>query len=165
MKKPYFIGIIIALVLLLGVNIFFFFNNSCYHPSKVEKKIEKPKINPYVSENLSLNKEQEKKYAIIKKGHQKIAIKIADSLHASQERLMNYIEKKPYDTIEINNLENRVTYFQKQLLHQSVEQYYQLKSILHKDQMASMDDIYRQIFVCRPTCKKDSKCCVKKGKK
>lgn len=167
MKKSYFIGIIIALLLLLGVNIFFFFNNSCYHTPKAQKKIEKPKTKCYVSENLSLDKSQEREYAIIKKRHQKIAIRIADSLHVSQEMLMNYIENKPYDTIAINNLENKVTFFQKKLLHQSVEQYYQLKSILNKDQISSMDDIYRQIFVCRPTttCKHDSKCCETNVKK
>ncbi|MDD3667808.1 MAG: hypothetical protein VB048_05410 [Bacteroidaceae bacterium] len=165
MKKSYFIGIIITLLLLLGVNIFFFLSNSCCSNLKEEKIIEKSKIQCYVSETLSLDKAQQKKYTIIKKEHQNIAIRIADSLHLSQEVLMNYIENKPYDTTAINKLENKVTYFQKQLLHQSVEQYYKLKNILHKDQISSMDDIYRQIFVCRPTCKNNSKCCCNNGKK
>ncbi|MBP1630772.1 MAG: hypothetical protein H6Q15_1665 [Bacteroidetes bacterium] len=159
MKKSYFIGVIIVLLLLLVVNVFFFFNNTCRNNPNVERNIEKQKTKCYISEHLFLKKSQIKEYAIIKSKHQKIAIRITDSLHVSQEMLMDYIKNKPYSALEVNNLENKITFFQKQLLDQSIKQYYQLKSILNEDQISSMDDIYRQIFVCRPTNKHICKCC------
>lgn len=165
MKKTYLIALIITVIALLIVNIFFLVNNktcSCNQHeknTKQEKDTKNINCNCYVTETLSLDKEQASKYAKIKQKHQAIALDAIDSLHISQEILMDYLASNS-DSLKISELENRITEFQKILLHQHVEQYQELKAILKSKQIAPMNKLFNDLFVCKPSCKHKHDGCV-----
>lgn len=161
MKKSYFIVLVIIVIALLGVNIFFLIdhkNVGCKNKQE-EKSVN---CNCYVTETLSLDKEQSKKYELIKQKHQTKASKIIDSLHINQEVLMDYLASNENDSLKIIGLENKITEFQKELLKQHIEQYKELKSILKPEQIAPMNNLFKTVFVCRPSCNHRKACATEK---
>ena len=159
MKKSYFIALIIVVIALLIVNIFFLVTNrgcSCNNMKKHETQ--NISYNCYVSKKLDLDKEQAAKYDIIKKHHQAIALRAIDSLHVSQEILMDYLASNS-DEIKIAELENKITEFQKILLHQHIEQYQDLKAILKPEQVEPMNILFKGLFVCKPSCEHTGEDC------
>jgi len=132
MKKKYFITLITIVIVLLVVNIFFLVNNrGCSCNQNTKQETENDKCDCYVSQKLELDKEQSAKYEIIKKTHQIIALRAVDSLHISQEKLMDYLASNS-DSSKIAELENKITQAQKILLRQHIEQYQDLKAILNQ---------------------------------
>jgi len=157
MNKKYFIALVIIVISLLLVNIFFLINNkdcSCKQNKKQDK--ENVNCNCYVTEKLSLDKEQAYKYSLIKKKHQTIALKAIDSLHVSQELLMDYLASNS-DSVKIAELENKITESQKILLRHHIEQYQDLKAILKPEQMDQMNKLFKSLFVCKPSCEHNHK--------
>ncbi|MDR0790200.1 MAG: hypothetical protein LBO06_05355 [Bacteroidales bacterium] len=149
MKKSYLIIIIIALVALTTANVWLFFRSkSCCEQSCCANDESKC----YLAKSLDLDTNQSQQYEAIKVKHQAIAAHLADSLHQSQDLLVDYIQQKEYNDDAILQLEEQIQYFQRLLLQQSVEQYYELKSILKSEQIPALDSLYRHILVCRPTC-------------
>jgi hypothetical protein len=164
MKKTYFIVLGIVIVLLIGLNIFLLVNhNDCSCSS--EKKVHSGKdvnCNCFVTETLSLDKEQAAKYAEIKKRHQTIALRAIDSLHVNQEKLMDYLASSENNPQIIEDFQNRITSFQKELLNQHIEQYLDLKAILKPSQIEPMNKLFKGLFVCKPSCNHSHKGCVSK---
>lgn len=157
MNKKYFIALVVVVISLLLVNIFFLINNkdcSCKQKKKQDK--ENVNCNCYVTEKLSLDKEQAYKYSLIKKKHQTIALKAIDSLHVSQELLMDYLASNS-DSVKIAELENKITESQKILLRHHIEQYQDLKAILKPEQMDQMNKLFKSLFVCKPSCEHNHK--------
>ncbi len=106
----------------------------------------------YVSKTISLNEEQKEQYNQIKHRYQKRAILVADSLHISQEELMREMMSAEQDSVRLSELEEKISYYQAQLLHLSVEQYFNIKTILTTEQIPALDRLFAQILICRPTC-------------
>lgn len=156
MNKKYFIALVVVVISLLLVNIFFLINNKdCSCKQKKQDK-ENVSCNCYVTEKLSLDKEQAYKYSLIKKKHQTIALKAIDSLHVSQELLMDYLASNS-DSVKIAELENKITESQKILLRHHIEQYQDLKAILRPEQMGQMNILFKSLFVCKPSCEHNHK--------
>ncbi|MDD4703000.1 MAG: hypothetical protein PHE28_01615 [Bacteroidales bacterium] len=156
MKKQYFIIISIIVIALLIANIFFFINKkSCKCDSShsaVEMSDKSMNSNCFVSKSLNFDDEQAKKYDIIKKTHQSMALKAIDSLHVSQEMLMDYLASNENDAQKIEELQDRIISFQKELLNQHVGQYQDLKAILKPEQEEPMNKLFKSLFVCEPSC-------------
>jgi len=150
MNKKILIIEIAVLVLLTGLNVFLFFNRQespavCNHENCTNTEC-------YLTNTISLNEEQKQQYEQIKEKYQQQAILIADSLHISQERLMRNLMQQTQDSVEIRKIEEVISLCQAQLLHISVNQYNEIKSILTPSQIPALDKLFSQIFICRPTC-------------
>ena len=63
------------------------------------------------------------------------------------------------DEIKIAELENKITEFQKILLHQHIEQYQDLKAILKPEQVEPMNILFKGLFVCKPSCEHTGEDC------
>jgi Spy/CpxP family protein refolding chaperone len=107
----------------------------------------------YLSHAISLNEEQQLQYEKIKEKYQDQAMYVADSLHVTQESLMEVLKNNSQDSVKIKEFENLIAKYQTDLLHISVNQYRDVKSILTPEQIPALDKLFTQIFVCRPTCK------------
>lgn len=106
-----------------------------------------------MTKSLDLNTTQSQQYEAIKVRNQAIAAQITDSLHYAQDLLVDYMQGTERNEDSIQQFEESVQRFQKMLLHKSIEQYYEVKSVLRKEQIPVLDSIYRHILVCRPACK------------
>ena len=164
MKKQYFIILSIIVIALLGANIFLLVNNrscNCNHiEESVYKREKNVNSNCFVAKSLSLDDEQAKKYDKIKKSHQALALNAIDSLHVSQEMLMDYLASNENNSQKIEELENRIIKFQKELLNQHVGQYQDLKAILKPEQIEPMNKLFKSLFVCQPSCNHNHEGCV-----
>lgn len=149
MNKKILIIEIAVLVVLTGVNLFLFYGKkdktTCNHEVCNDTDC-------YLSNTISLNEEQKQQYERIKKTYQQQAILIADSLHVSQEYLMRSLMQEKQDTVKIRQIEEKISIYQAKLLHISVNQYNEIKSILTPSQIPALDKLFAQIFICRPTC-------------
>ena len=101
---------------------------------------------------ISLDENQKQLYGGIKSKYRNRAILVADSLHLRQEKLMRALMQNESDTNKIAQIETDIVSCQKELLHLSVEQYYEIKAILNPSQIPVLDSLFAQIFICRPTC-------------
>ena len=164
MKKQYFIILSIIVIALLGANIFFLFNTKSCNCTKSEVHVDNREKNVnsncFVAKKLSLDDEQAKKYDKIKKRHQALALNAIDSLHVSQEMLMDYLASNENNPQKIEELENRIIRFQKELLDQHVGQYQDLKAILKPEQIEPMNKLFKSLFVCQPSCNHNHEGCV-----
>ncbi len=149
MKKSYSIVIIVLLVVLTAVNLYFVFGRNTSCEGNCSHSGESC---CYVSKTISLNEEQKEQYSQIKHKYQKRAILVADSLHISQEVLMKEMMSAEQDSLRLREMEAKISYYQAQLLHLSVEQYYNIKTILTPEQIPALDRLFAQILICRPTC-------------
>ena len=149
MKKKYVILITLILIVLTGINVGILVQREC----KCEKGHAKcENANCYISKTISLTNEQKEQYNQIKGRFQKKAILVADSLHMNQEYLMKELMKEKSDSIKVRQLEAKVSACQSELLHLSVEQYFEIRNILETRQVPALNELFTQIFVCRPTC-------------
>lgn len=149
MKKKSVILIMIVLVVLTGVNVWILMQRE----GKCDKEHSRcGNAGCYISKTISLNDQQKEQYNQIKGRFQKKAILVADSLHINQEYLMKELMKERSDSIKIKQLEVKVSTCQSELLHLSVEQYFQIRNILEARQVPALNELFTQIFVCRPTC-------------
>lgn len=164
MKKQYFIIISIIVIALLATNIFFVLNTKTCNCSKGETIVDNNEKNVnskcYVAKSLSLDEKQADKYDEIKKSHQVIALKAIDSLHVSQEMLMDYLASNENNPQKIEELEKRIIKFQKELLDQHVGQYQDLKAILKPEQVEPMNKLFKSLFVCKPSCNHTHEGCI-----
>lgn len=149
MKKSHFIIIVVFLVVITAVNFFILLSKqedrSCACSNAANKGC-------YVSSMISLDENQKQLYDGIKSKYRNRAILVADSLHLRQERLMRSLMRNESDTNKIAQIEKDIVSCQKELLHLSVEQYYEIKAILNPSQIPVLDSLFAQIFICRPTC-------------
>lgn len=150
MNKKILIIEIAVLVLLTGLNIFLFCSkkstpSACNHENCTNTEC-------YLTNTISLNENQKQQYQAIKQKYQQQAILIADSLHISQEHLMRNLMNEQQDSIKIREIEQVISHCQAELLHISVNQYNEIKSILTPSQIPALDKLFSQIFICRPTC-------------
>lgn len=160
MKKNYFIGLTIVVIALLIINIFFLVSNrNIYSIEQTTEKTKEEECDCFVSQKLNLDKQQSQKYDIIKKRHQAIALRAIDSLHISQEKLMDYLASNS-DSTMIAEFENKITESQKILLRQHIEQYQDLKAILKPEQVQPMNKLFRDLFVCKPSCEHSHEGCI-----
>ncbi len=148
MKKTYWIPIVL-MVILTAVNVWILLDRKSENCTSEHCKGHE---NCYVSSTISLSKEQKQQYEQIKNAHQQRAILIADTLHITQERLLAEMIKTESDSVSIKQLEEKISLCQKQLLQLSVEQYYQIRSILSDEQIPALNKLFAQILICRPTC-------------
>lgn len=149
MKRKSVIFVILILVVLTGINVWVLVQRGekC---GKGHSKCENSSC--YMSETVSLNDKQRELYNQIKGRFQKKAILVADSLHINQECLMQELMKETSDSVKVRQLEAKVTACQGELLHLSVEQYFEIRNILEAHQVPALNKLFTQIFVCRPTC-------------
>lgn len=150
MNKKFLIIEIIVLLAITAVNIYLTLDR------KEEKKCSAANCSNtecYLSHAISLNEHQKQQYEEIKEKYQEQAMYIADSLHISQEHLMEYLKSDTQDSLKIRELETEIAKYQTSLLHVSVNQYKEIKTILTPEQIPALDKLFTQIFVCRPTCK------------
>ena len=105
-----------------------------------------------MTNTISLTENQKQQYQAIKQKYQQQAILIADSLHISQEHLMRNLMNEQQDSIKIREIEQVISHCQAELLHISLNQYNEIKSILTPSQIPALDKLFSQIFICRPTC-------------
>lgn len=149
MKKKSVILIMIVLVVLTCVNVWILMQRE----GKCDKEHSRcGNAACYISKTISLNDKQKEQYNQIKGRFQKKAILVADSLHINQEYLMKELMKEKSDSIKIKHLEAKVATCQSELLHLSVEQYFEIRNILETRQVPALNELFTQIFVCRPTC-------------
>jgi Spy/CpxP family protein refolding chaperone len=109
-----------------------------------------------LSNAISLTEAQKQQYQKIKEKYQDKAMYIADSLHVTQEYLMENLKKDSQDMEKIREIEEKIAKYQTDLLHISVSQYREIRTILTPSQIPALDKLFTQIFVCRPTCKTHS---------
>jgi peptidoglycan hydrolase CwlO-like protein len=150
MNKKFLIIEIVILLALTAVNIYLTLDrkesNKCMESCCVDTEC-------YLSNAISLNDEQKQQYQKIKEKYQEQAMFIADSLHVTQESLMESLKKNNQDSLKIKEIEGEIAKYQTKLLDISVNQYNEIKSILTPSQIPALDKLFTQIFVCRPTCK------------
>ncbi len=151
MNKKFLIIEIIILLALTAVNFYLFFEKKNTHAHCDTSKCTNTEC--YLSNAISLTKEQQQQYQKIKDKYQEQAMFTADSLHVTQELLMENLMKANQDTVKIKEIEQTIAKYQTDLLHISVNQYNDIKSILTPEQLPALDKLFTQIFVCRPTCK------------
>lgn len=156
MKKQYFIIISIIVVALLVANVFFFIHikkcNCTAKDTNIENNKKDVNSSCFVAKTLSLDESQAKQYDEIKRRNQSIALVFIDSLHVSQEVLMDYLASNENDPKVIEELEEKIITFQKKLLSQHVKQYQELKAILKPEQVEPMNNLFKSLFVCEPSC-------------
>lgn len=166
MKKSLFITLIVFIVILVTTNLFLLSHyNKCSCSVKEHNEKNEVECKCYVSETLKLDENQSMKYELIKKKHQSIASKITDSLHVTQEAMMDYLSSSENDRAKTDYFEDKISGFQKALLEQSVEQFKELKAILKPEQIKPANDLFRGLFVCRPTCSHRQNNCEHQGEK
>ncbi|MBO7277557.1 MAG: Spy/CpxP family protein refolding chaperone [Bacteroidales bacterium] len=150
MNKKFLIIEIVILLALTAVNIYLTLDrkesNKCMESCCVDTEC-------YLSNAISLNDKQKQQYQKIKEKYQEQAMFIADSLHVTQESLMESLKKNNQDSLKIKEIEGEIAKYQTKLLDISVNQYNEIKSILTPSQIPALDKLFTQIFVCRPTCK------------
>ncbi|MDR1724863.1 MAG: hypothetical protein LBR28_00510 [Bacteroidales bacterium] len=152
MKRSHLITLVIVLLALTTTNVWLLLksksvcdNNCCVNHSGETC---------YITENLSLAPNQKAEYDKIKTYHRTAAANYADSLHQTQYLLVEYMQKNPFDSSAIMQIEYKIQRYQQLLLNQSIKQYYDIKKILtSKEQISQLDSLYSNILVCRPTCK------------
>ena len=149
MNKKVLIIEIVVLVVLTAINFYLFFNRNQQTQCDTEKCTN---TECYLSHEISLTQEQKLQYEKIKEKYQQQAILIADSLHISQEYLMRNLMNDTQDTLKIKEIESVISRCQAELLHISVNQYNEIKSILTPSQIPALDKLFSRIFICRPTC-------------
>ncbi|MBR5254471.1 MAG: hypothetical protein IKV46_05455 [Bacteroidales bacterium] len=149
MNKKVLIIEIVILVVLTTINFFLFFNKNQEKQCNTDNCVN---AECYLSHEISLNEEQKLQYEKIKAKYQQQAILIADSLHISQEYLMRNLMNENQDTLKIKEIESVISRCQAELLHISVNQYNDIKSILTPSQIPALDKLFSRIFICRPTC-------------
>lgn len=153
MKKSVLITLVLFIIILVGSNIYLLSHyNKCSCEIKQHNEKEATECKCYVTQELGLSSEQSQKYEQIKKSHQEKASVIIDSLHVNQELMMDYISKNNSQKETLDYFKNKITYYQSQLFNQSLSQFLELKSIINPDQMERANEIFRELFVCRPTC-------------
>lgn len=153
MKKPLFITLLIFIVVLIISNIYFLSHfDKCICSVKEHSEKEVLECKCYVSEKLKLSDVQSVAYEKIKKDHQNKASIIIDSLHINQEMMMNYLSGNNSEKETLDYYQDKISNFQRLLLDQSLNQFLELKSILNPNQIESANEIFRGLFVCRPTC-------------
>lgn len=150
MNKKILIIEIVILVVLTAVNFYLYFDREKVSQCNTDKCTD---TECYLSHAISLNKEQQLQYEKIKEKYQDQAMYVADSLHVTQESLMEVLKNNSQDSVKIKEFENLIAKYQTDLLHISVNQYRDVKSILTPEQIPALDKLFTQIFVCRPTCK------------
>lgn len=150
MNKKILIIEIVILVVLTAVNFYLYFDREKVSQCNTDKCTD---TECYLSHAISLNEEQQLQYEKIKEKYQDQAMYVADSLHVTQESLMEVLKNNSQDSAKIKEFENLIAKYQTDLLHISVNQYRDVKSILTPSQIPALDKLFTQIFVCRPTCK------------
>lgn len=150
MNKKILIIEIVILVVLTAVNFYLYFDREKVSQCNTDKCTD---TECYLSHAISLNEEQQLQYEKIKEKYQDQAMYVADSLHVTQESLMEVLKNNSQDSVKIKEFENLIAKYQTDLLHISVNQYRDVKSILTPEQIPALDKLFTQIFVCRPTCK------------
>ena len=150
MNKKILIIEIVILVVLTAVNFYLYFDREKVSQCNTDKCTD---TECYLSHAISLNEEQQLQYEKIKEKYQDQAMYVADSLHVTQESLMEVLKNNSQDSVKIKEFENLIAKYQTDLLHISVNQYRDVKSILTPSQIPALDKLFTQIFVCRPTCK------------
>ncbi len=150
MNKKILIIEIVILVVLTAVNFYLYFDREKVSQCNTDKCTN---TECYLSHAISLNEEQKLQYEKIKEKYQDQAMYVADSLHVTQESLMEVLKNNSQDSVKIKEFENLIAKYQTDLLHISVNQYRDVKSILTPEQIPALDKLFTQIFVCRPTCK------------
>lgn len=150
MNKKILIIEIVILVVLTAVNFYLYFDREKVSQCNTDKCTD---TECYLSHAISLNEEQKLQYEKIKEKYQDQAMYVADSLHVTQESLMEVLKNNSQDSVKIKEFENLIAKYQTDLLHISVNQYRDVKSILTPEQIPTLDKLFTQIFVCRPTCK------------
>lgn len=150
MNKKILIIEIVILVVLTAVNFYLYFDREKVSQCNTDKCTD---TECYLSHAISLNEEQKLQYEKIKEKYQDQAMYVADSLHVTQESLMEVLKNNSQDSVKIKEFENLIAKYQTDLLHISVNQYRDVKSILTPEQIPALDKLFTQIFVCRPTCK------------
>lgn len=150
MNKKILIIEIVILVVLTAVNFYLYFDREKVSQCNTDKCTD---TECYLSHAISLNEEQQLQYEKIKEKYQDQAMYVADSLHVTQESLMEVLKNNSQDSAKIKEFENLIAKYQTDLLHISVNQYRDVKSILTPEQIPALDKLFTQIFVCRPTCK------------
>ncbi|MEE1302891.1 MAG: Spy/CpxP family protein refolding chaperone [Bacteroidales bacterium] len=150
MNKKFLIIEVVILLALTAVNIYLTLDrkepNKCMESCCVDTEC-------YLSNAISLTEAQKQQYQKIKEKYQEQAMFIADSLHVTQESLMESLKKNNQDSLKIKEIEGEIAKYQTKLLDISVNQYNEIKSILTPSQIPALDKLFTQIFVCRPTCK------------
>lgn len=150
MNKKFLIIEIVILLALTAVNIYLTLDrkesNKCMESCCVDTEC-------YLSNAISLTEAQKQQYQKIKEKYQDKAMYIADSLHVTQEYLMENLKKDSQDMEKIREIEEKIAKYQTDLLHISVNQYREIRTILTPSQIPALDKLFTQIFVCRPTCK------------
>ena len=150
MNKKFLIIEIVILLALTAVNIYLTLDrkepNECMQSCCVDTEC-------YLSNAISLTEAQKQQYQKIKEKYQDKAMYIADSLHVTQEYLMENLKKDSQDMEKIREIEEKIAKYQTDLLHISVNQYREIRTILTPSQIPALDKLFTQIFVCRPTCK------------
>ena len=153
MNKKILIIEIVILVVLTAVNFYLYFDREKVSQCNTDKCTN---TECYLSHAISLNEEQKLQYEKIKEKYQDQAMYIADSLHVTQEYLMENLKKDSQDMEKIREIEEKIAKYQTDLLHISVNQYREIRTILTPSQIPALDKLFTQIFVCRPTCKTHS---------
>ena len=153
MNKKILIIEIVILVVLTAVNFYLCFDRKESSQCNTEKCTN---TECYLSHTISLNAEQKLQYEDIKEKYQDQAMYIADSLHITQESLMEVLKNDTQNIEKIKEIEGLIAKYQTDLLHISVNQYMDIKSILTPEQIPALNKLFTQIFVCRPTCKTHS---------
>jgi hypothetical protein len=153
MNKKFLIIEVVILLVLTAVNIYLTLDrkepNKCMQSCCVDTEC-------YLSNAISLTEAQKQQYQKIKEKYQDKAMYIADSLHVTQEYLMENLKKDSQDMEKIREIEEKIAKYQTDLLHISVNQYREIRTILTPSQIPALDKLFTQIFVCRPTCKTHS---------
>ncbi len=153
MNKKILIIEIVILVVLTAVNFYLYFDREKVSQCNTDKCTN---TECYLSHTISLNAEQKLQYEDIKEKYQDQAMYVADSLHVTQESLMEVLKNDTQNIEKIKEIEGLIAKYQTDLLHISVNQYMDIKSILTPEQIPALDKLFTQIFVCRPTCKTHS---------
>lgn len=150
MNKKFLIIEVVILLALTAVNIYLTLDrkepDKCMQSCCVDTEC-------YLSNAISLTEAQKQQYQKIKEKYQDKAMYIADSLHVTQEYLMENLKKDSQDMEKIREIEEKIAKYQTDLLHISVNQYREIRTILTPSQIPALDKLFTQIFVCRPTCK------------
>ncbi len=148
MKQSVLITLIVFILILITTNIYLL---SLQRTKSGEKHSGEHSI-CYVGNKLGLSNEQTKTYEAIKHKYREKTSIIVDSLHSNQNMMMDFLSENTNDSEHLSYYQDRIADFQKALLSQSLSQFLELKEILEEDQLEAANQIFRGLFVCRPSC-------------
>ncbi len=102
----------------------------------------------FISSELNLSQDQEKKFKEIKKASGEEARELFMKMREQRRNLLNVLVEKNPDTVLINQYVSEIQNSQALILHHTINHYFRLKKVLKEEQYPKLNLLYMDMFGC-----------------